>query len=131
MYRGSSFLLWKDYLIHKDVVKKLLKNKDIQRLNFSSVHDADIKRIVDLSEWIKQWYRSNIKTVNGEARTVNATDTLVTKILLGTLGCIPAYDRYFIDGMRKSGIGYSKLSTSNLKSIVEYYKTYQTEFTKA
>jgi len=27
MYRGSSFLLWKDYLIHKEVVEHLLKNK--------------------------------------------------------------------------------------------------------
>ena len=54
--------------------------------------------------------------------------TLVTKILLGTLGCIPAYDRYFIDGMRKSGISYSRLSLSNLTSVVEFFKKYQAEF---
>lgn len=83
------------------------------------------------TKWIKEWYRVNIKTVNGESKTVNVTDTLVTKIILGTLGCIPAYDRYFIDGMRKSGISYSKLSKSNLKSIAEYYKKHQTEFDRA
>ena len=30
-----------------------------------------------------------------------ATDTLITKILLGTMGCIPAYDKFL-----KDGIGY-------------------------
>ncbi len=128
MYRGSSFLLWKDYLIHREVVKKLLENKDLQELDFLLVEEDDINRILGLAGWIKAWYRNNVKTVNGEPKTVNATDTLVTKIILGTLGCIPAYDRYFIDGMRKAGISYSKLSTSNLRSITEYYKEHQEAF---
>ena len=131
MYRGSSFLLWKDYRIHTDVAKELIRNKKLQQLNFSLVNDADLQRIIDLSKWIKEWYRDNLKTVNGEPKRVNVTDTLVTKIMLGTLGCIPAYDRYFIDGMRKSGISYSKLSMRNFKTIIEYYKKYKTEFDKA
>ena len=88
-------------------------------------------QIINLAEWIKEWYMNNIIMVNGELKTVNVTDTLVTKILLGTLGCIPAYDRYFVDGMRKSGISYSKISMSNLRAITEYYKKYQTEFNRA
>jgi len=128
MYRGSSFLLWKDYRIHTEVVEKLLQNKELQQLDFSSIRDAELERIIDLSGWVKDWYRNNIKTVNGESKTINVTDTLVTKIILGTLGCIPAYDRYFIDGMRKSGISYSKLSKSNLKSVVGYYKKHQKDF---
>mgnify|MGYP006990141824 CR=1 FL=1 len=31
-----------------------------------------------------------------EGITNNATDTLVTKILLGSLGCVPAYGRYYV-----------------------------------
>ena len=131
MYRGSSFLLWKDYRIHKDVVKKLLKNKHFQQFNFSTIKDDDLDKIIDLTNWIKKWYKENIKTVNGEAKSVNATDTLVTKIMLGALGCIPAYDRYFIDGMRKSGISYSKLSKVNLKAVATYYKQNEAEFLKA
>ena len=131
MYRGSSFLLWKDYRIHKDVVKELFKNKYFQRFNFSSIKNDDLNKIIALSDWIKRWYKENIKTVNGKAKSVNVTDTLVTKILLGTLGCIPAYDRYFIDGMRKSGISYSKLSKTNLKAVATYYKQNEVEFLKA
>lgn len=27
---------------------------------------------------------------------VNWSDILITKILMGTLGCVPEYDRYFV-----------------------------------
>ena len=131
MYRGSSFLLWKDYRIHTDVVEKLLENKHFQEFNFSTIKDADLDKIVDLTSWIKNWYKENIKTVNGEEKSVNATDTLVTKIMLGTLACIPAYDRYFIDGMRNSGINYSKLTKKNFKVVADYYKQNEAEFLKA
>jgi len=131
MYRGSSFLLWKDYRIHKDVVETLLENSELQQLEFSTINDADIDKIIGLTVWIKNWYRENVNTVNGEEKLVNATDTLVTKIMLGALGCIPAYDRYFIDGMRKSGISYSNLSKKNLKAVTTYYKYNEAEFLKA
>jgi hypothetical protein len=43
-YRGSSFLLWKDYRIHKDVVNELFKNKYFQQFNFSSIkNDEPVK----------------------------------------------------------------------------------------
>ena len=59
MYRGSLFLLQKDYKVHIPVVKEQeLKNQ----LSF----------------------------------------TLITKILMGTLGCVPAYDRYFIAGIKNA-----------------------------
>ncbi len=131
MYRGSSFLLWKDYRIHKAVVEKLLKFRHFQRLDFSSIDDTDLEKIIGLAEWIKNWYSENIKTINGESKSANATDTLVTKIMLGTIGCIPAYDRYFINGMRQSGIRYSKLSQKNLKAVSEYYQKNEPEFIKA
>jgi len=131
MYRGSSFLLWKDYRIHTDVVEKLLENKHFQKFNFSTIKETDLDKIIDLTNWIKNWYKENIKTVNGEEKSVNATDTLVTKIMLGTLACIPAYDRYFIDGMRNSGINYSKLSKKNFKAVAGYYKENEAEFLKA
>ena len=128
MYRGSSFLLWKDYQIHTEVVRKILENKHLQGIDFSLVEYEKLKEIIKLIEWIKNWYTENIKIVNGEQKIINVTDTLVTKILLGTLGCVPAYDRYFIDGMRKSGIRYSRLSEGNLKSVVDYYQKNQRKF---
>jgi hypothetical protein len=66
--------------------------------------------------------------VNGKQKLINVTDTLVTKIILGTLGCVPAYDRYFIDGMRNCKIKYSIFFEVNLNSVVDYYRKNQSEF---
>jgi hypothetical protein len=53
-------------------------------------------------------------------QTAEATDTLVTKVLLGTLGCLPACDRYFIDGLRIRGLKYSKLNDTFVSQILTF-----------
>jgi len=131
MYRGSSFLLWKDYLVHKDVVKHLLAMKHLQGLNFAKATKQEIEEILNLVSWIKGWYQSNVKFVNGEKKKINVTDTLATKILLGSLGCIPAYDRYFIDGLRNKGLSYSSLKLVNFSSVVNFYRQNHQEFSHA
>jgi hypothetical protein len=128
MYRGSSFLLWKDYLVHRDVVKHLLSLRHLRNIDFSKPCEEEIDEIFELSSWIRNWYQHNIRYVNGTAKKIHVTDTLVTKILLGTLGCIPAYDRYFIDGLRAKGLSYSTLSKANFQSVIEFYKDNRDDF---
>lgn len=131
MYRGSSFLLWKDYLIHKEVVAHLIQHKHLQKLNFIDTTEKEIKEIFELISWVKNWYQNNIDFVNGEKKKVNVTDTLVTKIILGALGCIPAYDRYFIDGIRSKDLSYSGLKPKNFSSVVHFYKENRNSFLRA
>lgn len=131
MYRGSSFLLWKDYLIHQEVVRKIITKRHLRTFDFSPQQEKEIMEVIELVSWIKKWYRENITHVNGQETTVNVTDTLATKILLGTLGCIPAYDRYFVDGLRTKGIGYSTLSERNFRAIVRFYQGNKAAFDSA
>jgi len=131
MYRGSSFLLWKDYLIHKEVVEHLLKNKHLQNLNFIEITDHEIQEIFNLIFWVKSWYQNNIEFVNGKRKKTNVTDTLATKIILGALGCVPAYDRYFIDGIRNKGLSYSGLKPKNFSTITDFYKENHRSFSCA
>jgi hypothetical protein len=58
---------------------------------------------------------------------------LATKILLGTLGCIPAYDRYFVDGLRiiKKRHQVPKLTPSNFSAVVKFYQAHRPEFDHA
>jgi hypothetical protein len=128
MYRGSSFLLWKDYLIHLKVVNHILSLQHLRDTDFSKPCTSEIDDIFELSSWIKNWYQQNICHVNGAPRKVNVTDTLVTKILLGTLGCIPAYDRFFIDGLRAKGLSHSRLSKNNFLSVVKFYNRNRDDF---
>src|SRR5262249_6607125 len=48
------------------------------------------------------------------------TDTLVTKVILGTLGCLPACDRYFIDGFKSRGFSYSYLNGRFIQRLLEF-----------
>jgi hypothetical protein len=45
-----------------------------------------------------------------------ASDILVTKVLLGTFGCVPAFDTYF-----KKGFGVSTFGLKALQKIGEFY----------
>lgn len=56
------------------------------------------------------------------------SDTLVTKVLLGTLGCIPAYDRWFVRGLRDVGLPYSSLRPINFQKMVDYCESHKKSF---
>lgn len=82
MYRGSSELLQKDYLIHEPIVEIIRSNSALRKENIAS---DDIKPINEIVKKIKDVYEVK-----------NVSCTLVSKILLGTLGCMPALDRFFL-----------------------------------
>ena len=48
------------------------------------------------------------------------TDTLATKVLLGTVGCLPACDRYFIQGLRAQDFQYSCLNRRFVDRILRF-----------
>ena len=55
--------------------------------------------------------------------SVNASDTLVTKTMLGVFGCIPAFDRYF-----RVGFGCSTVCRRALTMIGSFYEANRTKF---
>jgi hypothetical protein len=67
----------------------------------------------------------------GYAPFGSASDILVTKVLLGVLGCIPAVDRFFVDGFRKSGRKYATPLNSNFpKRAIEFCNEYRERLRK-
>jgi hypothetical protein len=42
LYRGSSFLLWKDYLVHHDMVNRILSLQHLRNIDFSKQCAAEI-----------------------------------------------------------------------------------------
>lgn len=118
MYRGSSGLLQKDYTIHKGAVQILLDNK-YKSIHFTASNPmrlenekSSIELILQLKKELSEYY-GEIEYTKGDndPKTISPTDTLISKIMLGTLGCSPAYDRYYIKGLRASdlkGIVYLK-----------------------
>lgn len=92
MYRGSSILLQKDYTIHKEAVR--IVNR--YHANLYRVAAPSPKKISAIYGELESVY-----TIDGRT----PSDTLITKIMLGTLGCFPAFDRFFKAGARRVRFG--------------------------
>lgn len=132
MYRGSSALLWKDYRIHQGAVSELLAPQydtlwDL-RLDGAAGDSAIAELIVSLSNALRAIYHQEITAVDGTPRDFDATDTLITKVLLGTVGCTPACDRYFIDGFRHKGLVYSRFGKRFLCEVFQFCREHQDAF---
>lgn len=126
MYRGSSFLLQKDYKVHVPVVEEILDKKYdcLFGLECRDLRKNEVwNRLCSLDENLKQYY-DGVRRGIGEFADVKKgiSDTLTTKILMGTLGCVPAYDRYFVDGVKDQKITSGMFTRNSLLRLVEFYE---------
>lgn len=122
MYRGSSFLLQKDYKVHIPIIRIIQEEKYNELLGISAedlCKEKNISLIQDISNRIKECYKKEKPSKKGCFN--NASDTLVTKILLGTLGCAPAYDRFYINAVKKNNISSGIYNKESVRSIAKYY----------
>ena len=54
--------------------------------------------------------------------------TLVTKILMGTLVCVPSYDEYFVKGIKKKEVARGTFNLKSITELAEFYKGNYDEF---
>ena len=119
MYRGSSGLLQRNHLIHNTAVDIIYASKN-QQLKCNQGFEVSIQNIDDILELKKElfdYYRKVTFLKNNKEKTISPTDTLLSKIILGTLGCVPAYDRYFIDGLKIEGIKNLNFDKKSLNAL--------------
>ena len=125
MYRGSSFLLQKDYKVHIPVIKELLKSKydSLFGMECKLIREKDIQeRLENINTFIRSYYDKIRKTVKETEVKNELSDTLTTKILMGTLGCVPAYDRYFIDGVKREKVTTGIYNKNSLLKLADFYE---------
>jgi hypothetical protein len=79
-----------------------------------SVWDLDLDRYD--ADGIDLVYRTAVD-VRDALRPLQASDTLVTKVMLGVFGCVPAFDTYF-----KKGFGVSTFGKGSLRLVGEFYR---------
>lgn len=121
MYRGSSFLLQeKNYKVHIGVIDILFQDKYDKLWNLYETESLYL--LMELRDEIKEYYR--IQRIEKEKET---TDTLVTKILLGTLGCTPAYDTNLCVSLKMLGISTS-FRKESVCQIIDLYEKYRSKF---
>ncbi len=125
MYRGSSFLLQKGYKIHIPVIEELLKNKydplmGIKCSDFKK--ESNQKLLEEINDFISEYYETVRKSVKSQEIKNDVSYTLITKILMGTLGCVPAYDRYFISGIKNQKVATGIYNIKSVLQLVDFYE---------
>lgn len=111
MLRGSSFLLSKSVRFYKRVLDVIVTGP--QSL-WSIDVDAYSSENIDLLMEAKQ------ALCRALDRTDKDTDTLVSKIMLGVYGNVPAFDTYF-----RAGLGVSTFGRKNLKKVADFYECHR------
>ena len=113
MFRGSGTLIQKDYTIYEQVANLILQHeyealwepkffRDLLTSDNRIRHDSqEISLIFKLKKQIEDYINSLtvIKNRFEDVEKAHATDTIISKILMGTIGCTPAYDTNFRKGL--------------------------------
>ena len=120
----NSFLMQKDYRIHAAVVDLLFEPEwdDLWDVTAERLAKEETgKKIMMLCARITETYLAS-----GSEGT--PTDTLLTKILLGTIACVPAYDRYFKKAIGSTGAASQQLSARSLSALGTVYTEHSEAF---
>jgi hypothetical protein len=114
MYR-KSFLKDKSVKIFQKTIQYIAKqDKSVWKIDVDSYNKENIRKIIKIYNGIKKELIPNGK----------AHQTLVSKVLLGVFGFIPAFDTYFRNSFRKISEGrcsFSKVDKNSLNCIKEFY----------
>lgn len=101
MYRGSTFIFKCDYKIHKEIVEIILDEKYDILWDYDPLNDEECKAkdlIFNKKDGIFYKIKESYEKIDPQFKPTN---TLITKILMGTFGCIPAFDEFFKKGIRE------------------------------
>ena len=133
----NSFLLYKNYKCLIPIVKEIYNHSNL--LNWEPTEKEDettFDEIMTLRDSIRKSFYDDEKEYHKETvsykldgfeqkvfeleleeKEISVTDTLVSKIMLGTLGCVPAYDTYFVRALKAYNIPQS-FNKDSLKTII-------------
>ncbi|MCH5283832.1 MAG: hypothetical protein J1E59_09310 [Treponema sp.] len=116
MERNSKLMDF-DYKIHAPFVRVLLGYSDLFRKDLADFRDPKaMERFTEMHKAVEK-HCSQFS----EAKSYNASDILVSKIILGTLGIAPAYDRNVKKTVKKYGISSGTFSPTAFKELAHYF----------
>ena len=134
MYRGSSFLLQKDYKVLVPIVEEVLKPEYDYLFGVACVvlREPEVQdRLEKLCKYIAKHFEPIRDEVAGRKVVSSVSPVLITKILMGTLGCVPAYDRFFVDGIKKYKVTTQEYTPESVRRLVDFYEEHNDRLEEA
>ena len=119
MYRGSSFILQKSIAHYKDLIKYLnTLGETYWEIDLDNYNKDNIDKLIELYNKISELLRSGDKI---------PSITLVTKIMLGVFGSVPAFDTNFKAGISPhfgKKTGFNNFNETALLKLTQVYNEY-------
>ena len=134
MYRGSCFILQKDYKVHTPIVEEILKPEYdcLFGLACADLRNNDVwEQYTKLYDKIAAYFRPIRNEVAGRVVGSQVSPVLITKILMGTLGCVPAYDRFFQDGVATYKVTTQEYSLESVLRLAGFYEAHNNRLEEA
>ena len=134
MNRGSSFLLQKDYKVHTPIVEEILKPEYdcLFGLACADLRKPEVQTTLKtVYDNIANYFDRIRKEVAAHEVASPVSPILITKILMGTLGCVPAYDRFFVDGVKKHKVMTQEYSRNSVLRLVDFYEEHDDRLEEA
>ncbi len=120
MFRGSSFLLEKSIKHFQPTIQYIATlDNSVWQIDVDNYSEENIRTIIKIYKDIKDRIIPN----------GNTDLTLITKILLGVFGFIPAFDNYFCNSFRDifdGQCGFRRVNSTSLTCIKQFYETNKT-----
>ena len=134
MYRGSCFILQKDYKVHTPIVEKILKPEYdcLFGVACADLREPEVQeRLKNVSDNIANHFGPIRNEVAGRKVASSVSPVLVTKILMGTLGCVPAYDRFFQVGVATYKVTTQEYSLESVRKLAKFYEAHNDRLEEA
>ena len=123
-----------DYKVLSPIVEEVLKPEydclfgvacaDLRKLE---VQDS----LEKLRKYIAKHFRPIRDEVAGRKVASDVSPVLITKILMGTLGCVPAYDRFFQDGVATYKVTTQEYSLESVRKLAKFYEAHNDRLEEA
>ena len=115
MLRPSSFLIDKSAKHYEDLIEKISQMEpELWEIDVDNYNENNVYLLINRRDDIRDAFKTER----------NPTETLLSKIMLGVFGNVPAFDTYF----KASGIGVKKFNDNSLFEIQNFYKSHQSDF---
>ena len=135
MYRGSCFILQKDYKVYTPIVEEILKPEYdcLFGLACADLRETKVQEmLVTVYDYIAVYFKPMRDQVAGREVKSRVSPVLITKIRMGTLGCVPAYDRFFQDGVATYKVTTQEYSLRrSVLPLVEFYEAHNDRLEEA
>lgn len=113
MLRGSSFLLQKSARYYIPLIEFISEqDSSLWEIDADNYSEENVEKLIRVYHSIKE-----IVIPENESHL-----TLITKIMMGVFGNVPAYDQYFCQTMREiSDCGFRVFNKNSLEKISDFY----------